>query len=261
MGTGEAGVGGVLVQGAGPHRHQTQLVAHPVELGDRRGIRLHDGLDHVGRQRVPGRHRQPAADRGAELGRLAAEDVAVDGLGQRRDAAPPSGHTRDSSPGAEDVDLAGRAVHPDAGAVGDHGGRVTGADDAGDPYSRATIAAWLSCPPRSVTIAPSSGSTTLKYGEVLRVTSTSPCLIRPKSAELSTSSGGALVRPAVDRHAAHDGVGVLLLRHAEQVQQHRVHGTGAAARAGGQDVDGWWGRGHRGQERRRVREVLVVRHS
>ena len=55
----------------------------------------------------------------------------------------------------------------------------------GMPYSRATIAAWLSWPPRSVTIAPSSGSTTLKYGEVMRVTRTSPCCTRSKSAESS----------------------------------------------------------------------------
>jgi hypothetical protein len=36
----------------------------------------------------------------------------------------------------------------------------------GSPNSRATIAAWLSAPPRSVTIAPISGRSTLNAGEV-----------------------------------------------------------------------------------------------
>jgi hypothetical protein len=58
------------------------------------------------------------------------------------------------------------AVHFDTRAVRDRARRAQRADHRGMPYSRATIAACDNWPPRSVTIAPSSGSTTLNPAEV-----------------------------------------------------------------------------------------------
>ena len=169
MRAGEARARGVLVEGAGPHGDQAQP-ATLVERGVAPPIAPHDCLDESATARS---RRAPAARPGAraQLDRLAAVDRRVDRVGQRSRSRP------------EQSDLAGRTVDPHAGTVGDHRRRVAGADDPGDAVLARHDRRVAQLPPRSVTIAPSSGSTTLKYGEVLRVTSTSPCLIRPKSAE------------------------------------------------------------------------------
>ena len=89
------------------------------------------------------------------------------------------------------------------------------------------------------------------------MTSTSPCLIRPKSAAALTSRAGALIGPVVDGHAAHHGVGVLLLRDAEEVRAATASMARTPRRAArGRTSDGRRGRGHRGQERRRIGDRL-----
>ena len=146
---GKAGDVGIFADARGPHRKRFRLVAQEcLQRLTRRRVVVDDGLDKFHRQRPARRDRQPAAQRRAQLHRLAAENSLVFGDAKfdrrshdRMVTSPLSASTRTIAPSAMVWVATWQPTTP------------------GRPYSRATIAACDINPPRSVTIAPTSGST------------------------------------------------------------------------------------------------------
>src|SRR5262245_27890447 len=180
--TGEAGTFRVLADRRGPHGTRS---SQPRELGSQLLQGLCIPFEHrfdVGRvERETGRNRESGSQGSGERRGLAAEVTFVERVDERR------GHYRAASTSSTvPASPLTRTRAPSANIV--VASRVP--TTAGIPYSRATIAACESWPPRSVTMAPRSGRTTLKEGPVVRVTSTSPCCSRLKSCGPATTRTG-----------------------------------------------------------------------
>nr|WP_259299887.1 hypothetical protein [Streptomyces aurantiacus] len=91
-------------------------------------------------------------------------------------------------------------VLPSTSAVAPSGRTVVAssrARTAGSPSSRATIAAWESRPPVSVTTAATTPNNGVHAGSVVRHTSTSPDRTRPKSPGPRTTRTGPTAQPGL----------------------------------------------------------------
>ena len=134
----------------------------------------------VAAERDSGRNREPVPDRLTETDGLRAV--------KRFLAARPRAGRLDST---QHRHFALVAVDADAGAVFDAVGRRARADDAGDPYSRATIAECETADRRRRSRSHRAAATEmLKASVVDCVTSTSPFTIRPNSAGPAMSRAG-----------------------------------------------------------------------
>src|SRR5262249_19563814 len=137
-----------------------------------------DSLDDGAVEREARRQGEAGARRLPEPHCLRAEDRLVVRLLQRDDLHP-STVTSPASPSTRT---------PPPSPIPSVGWRVP--TPPGIPYSRATIAAWESSPPLSVTMPPSSGSRMLNASVVDSVTSTSPWTIRSNSCGLAMRRAG-----------------------------------------------------------------------